>query len=81
MGEQKRLAKNNGVTPIWLDEYGLHYVEYENKGSIYQIWMEDVNSLEQKLRVMDSYGLAGGAFWKLTLEQSAVWDIIIKYIN
>lgn len=81
MGEQKRLANANGATPIWLDDYGLHFVEYENSGSIYQIWMEDVTSLEQKLKVMDSYGLAGGAFWKLGLEQSAVWDTIIKYIN
>ena len=81
MGEQKRLANANGATPIWLDDYGLHYVEYENKGSIYQIWMEDVTSIEQKLRVMDSYQLAGAAFWKLGLEQNAVWDTIIKYIN
>ena len=81
MGEQKRLANANGVEPIWLEEYGLHFVEYENGGSIYQIWMEDVTSLEQKLKVMDAYGLAGGAFWKLGLEQSAVWDTIIKYIN
>ena len=81
MGEQKRLANANGATPVWLDDYGLHFVEYENGGSIYQIWMEDVNSIEQKLKVMDSYGLAGGAFWKLGLEQSAVWDTIIKYIN
>lgn len=81
MGEQKRLANANGATPIWLDDYGLHFVEYENKGSIYQIWMEDVTSIEQKLKVMDSYKLAGGAFWKLGLEQSAVWDTIIKYIN
>ena len=34
-----------------------------------------------KLKVMDSFGLAGGAFWKLGLEQSSVWDTIIKYIN
>lgn len=81
MGEQKRLANANGATPVWLDDYGLHFVEYKNGNSIYQIWMEDVTSLEQKLKAMDSYGLAGGAFWKLGLEQSAVWDTIIKYIN
>lgn len=81
MGEQKKLVSANGATPVWLEEYGLHYVEYKNKDSIYQIWMEDVVSIEQKLKVMDSYKLAGAAFWKLGLEQSAVWDTIIKYIN
>lgn len=81
MAEQKRLATANGVTPVWSDEVGQYYVEYENGGSIYQIWMEDAASIEQKLKVMDSFRLAGGAFWKLGLEQSSVWDTIIKYIN
>ena len=81
MGEQKRLANANGVTPVWSDEIGQYYVEYKNGGSIYQIWMEDAASIEAKLKVMDSFKLAGGAFWKLGLEQSAVWDTIIKYIN
>ncbi len=81
MGEQKKLASVNGVTPVWSDDVGQHYVEYINGGSIYQIWMEDAASIEAKLKVMDSFGLAGGSFWKLGLEQSAVWDTIIKYIN
>lgn len=81
MSEQKKLANVNGVTPIWSDETGQHYVEYKNGGSIYQIWMEDASSIEEKLKVMDSFNLAGGAFWKLGLEQSSVWDTIIKYIN
>ena len=81
MGEQKRLASANGVTPVWSDEVGQYYVEYKNGGSIYQIWMEDATSIEAKLKVMDSFKLAGGAFWKLGLEQESVWDTIIKYIN
>lgn len=81
MSEQKKLANVNGISPIWSDELGQHYVEYQNSGSIYQIWMEDVASIEAKLKVMDSFGLAGGSFWKLGLEQSSVWDTIIKYIN
>lgn len=81
MGEQKRLANANGATPVWSDEFGQYYVEYENSGSIYQIWMEEATSIEKKLQVMDSYKLAGGAFWRLGQEQSAVWDTIIKYIN
>lgn len=81
MGEQKNLANVNGITPIWSDEIGQHYVEYKNSGAIYQIWMEDAASIEAKLKVMDSFGLAGGSFWKLGLEQSSVWDTIIKYIN
>ncbi len=81
MGETQRLISANGAEPIWLDDAGQYYAEYENSGSIYQIWVEDATSLEEKLKVMDSYGLAGGSFWKLGLESSNVWDTIIKYIN
>lgn len=81
MKEQKNLASVNGAEPVWLDDCGQYYVEYKNGDSLYQIWMEDTASLEQKLKVMDSRQLAGGAFWKLGLEQSSVWDTIIKYIN
>ena len=41
----------------------------------------DAASLEKKLTVMDTYGLAGGSFWKLGMEDSSIWDSIIKYIN
>ena len=79
MGETQRLISANGAEPVWLDDAGQYFVEYQNSGCIYQIWIEDTTSLEEKLKVMDSNGLAGGAFWKLGLENSSVWDTIIKY--
>lgn len=81
MGEQQKLINANGVEPVWSDECGQYYAEYQNGNSTYQIWIEDVTSLEEKLKVMDAYKLAGASFWKLGLEQNAVWDTIIKYIN
>ena len=60
---------------------GKGVVEYINGGVTYKIWVEDATSLEEKLKVMQSNQLAGGAFWKLGLEDPAVWDTIIKYIN
>lgn len=81
MNETQRLISANGAEPVWLDDMGQYFVEYKNENSIYQIWVEDATSLEEKLKVMDSYGLAGASFWKLGLESSNVWDTIIKYIN
>ena len=60
---------------------GQYYVQYENGGVTYKIWVEDALSLEEKLKVIQSNNLAGGAFWKLGLESASVWDTIIKYIN
>lgn len=81
MAEVQKLISANGVTPIWSAVDGQYYVEYINKGVTYKIWVEDATSLEEKLKVMQEYQLAGGAFWKLGLETSNVWDTIIKYIN
>jgi spore germination protein YaaH len=81
MKEIQNLISANGAEPVWSDEDGQYYVQYDNGGSTYKIWVEDSASLEEKLKVLQQYQLAGGAFWKLGLETSNVWDTIIKYIN
>lgn len=81
MSDVQKLLKANGVEPVWLEDVGQNYAEYQNNGVYYKIWIEDASSLEKKLSVMDSYGLAGGAFWKLGMEDSSIWDTILKYIN
>ena len=81
MKEVQNLISTNGAVPVWSDTDGQYYVEYINGGVTYKIWVEDATSLEEKLKVMQSNQLAGGAFWKLGLEDPAVWDPIIKYIN
>lgn len=81
MTEIQNLISANGVSPVWSDEAGQYYVEYVNEGVTYKIWVEDAASLEEKLKVLQTNQLAGGAFWKLGLESASVWDTIIKYIN
>ncbi len=81
MKEVQNLINANGAIPVWSDECGQYYVEYINGGVTYKIWVEDATSLEEKLKIMQTNQLAGGAFWKLGLENSIVWDTIIKYIN
>jgi spore germination protein YaaH len=65
----------------WLEDCGQFYGETTKKGVIYKMWLEDTTSLEERLKMMKSYNLAGAAFWKSGLETDEVWDIIIKYIN
>lgn len=81
MSEIQNLISANAATPVWDDAAGQYYVQYENGGITYKIWVEDALSLEEKLKVMQSNNLAGGSFWKLGMESSSVWDTIIKYIN
>ncbi len=67
--------------PIYYDEETeQNYGEYEKDGSIYRIWLEDEMSIEKRLEVMKSYGLAGTATWKKGFEKETIWPIYSKYI-
>ena len=79
MKEASELLSSHGVTPSWDDGAGCNYGEYESEGSLVRIWLEDEESLNAKLSIMDGYHLAGAAFWKLGLEDEAVWDDIASY--
>ena len=57
------------------------YAEYEKDGVTYKVWLEDAQSLEKKLQVMQELNLAGGAFWKSGMETADVWDTINSYIK
>ena len=45
------------------------------------MWLEDEDSLEARLKLMQEYELAGAAFWSSALDNSSAWDVVIKYIN
>ena len=70
----------NGVSSTWDDELGQYYAEYVNGSSTFKIWVEDETSLEEKLKVMDKYNLAGGAFWKKGFDSTGAWNTIAKYL-
>ena len=72
---------NHGITLTWLDDCGQFYGETTSGDTVYQIWLEDSNSIEQRLKLLDTYSLAGASFWKLGFETSDIWDTVIKYIN
>lgn len=49
--------------------------------TLYQCWLEDVESIRVKLQVMQNQGIKGVASWKLGLETPAVWDAIAEYMG
>ncbi len=69
------------VTPVWMDETGQYYGEYQKSDGLGRIWMEDEFSIEEKLNLMKESGIGGVACWKLGLEKEAVWEKIENYLN
>lgn len=74
-------ARNNNVEPVWDETTHQYYIELEYEGSIYQMWMEEERSIEEKMTLIKQYGLAGVAEWRLGYERPGVWDVILKYVN
>ncbi len=81
MASQQSWIDKTGVSPTWLDEYCQNYAEYQSDGTLYQCWLEDMQSIRVKLQVMQQQGIKGVASWKLGLEDAAVWDLIAEYVE
>ncbi|MGB8454844.1 MAG: glycosyl hydrolase family 18 protein [Anaerocolumna sp.] len=81
MSGAQALLKDNGIEPKWDDQTGQYYGEYEKDGATYKIWLEEEDSIEAKLKLIDQADAAGIACWKLGLEKESIWDVINKYIN
>lgn len=74
------VAENN-VQTQWLEEECQNYGEIQIGDTLYQVWLEDYESVKVKLDVMKTYDLAGVAEWKLGLEKPEVWELITDYCN
>lgn len=81
MSSAWKQVNNHGAETTWLADCGQYYAEYTEGDSIFQVWLEDTTSMEERLKVMDENHLAGAAYWKLGFETNEIWDTIIKYIN
>ena len=66
----------DGVEKTWDENTKQYYIEYEQNGTTYKMWIEDEESLKAKLNLVNEYDLAGGAFWSKDRESNTVWGII-----
>ncbi|MBQ9862502.1 MAG: chitinase, partial [Lachnospiraceae bacterium] len=73
------LAKN-GLTAQWDEETNQNYAETTIGNTKYQVWMEDADSIKVRLNVMNTFGIAGVASWKLGQETPEIWDLISAYM-
>lgn len=75
------VAADNDAEIVWDDDAMSNYATWTYGDTIYEIWIEDEASVEEKLILMKEYNLAGVSAWKLGLEDSSVWNVIEKYVN
>lgn len=81
MDGAKNYAKENQMTETWDASLCQNVATVETSDARYTIWMEDEQSMEEKLKVIQSADLAGVAEWKLGFECADVWSLISEYIE
>ena len=45
------------------------------------MWIEDEQSIKEKLDLIDKYNLAGASYWVKDYEQSNIWNVINEKLN
>lgn len=81
MADAQAFVQEHGLTVRWGNNEGQNYAEGEENGILYQVWLEDAESIGMKLAAAESYGIAGVAEWKLGMETPDIWDVIEEYVN
>ena len=75
----KDWVNNYGINLTWDELTCQYYGELTSGSTLYQIWMENAESLQVKLNVMNTYGVAGVSAWKLGYETPDIWSVIAAY--
>ncbi len=70
-----------GAAFIWLDDVKQYYAEYSDEDATYKMWLEDERSIEEKVKLMEKYDLAGVAGWQIGMENDATWDVLEDYLK
>lgn len=81
MSKIKVAIETAGAQIVADEATGQNYAQWEADGATYKVWLEDEAALEEKLKLMKEYKLAGVASWRLGFESSSVWELILKYVN
>lgn len=81
MDEAAAFAAEHGIVTSWDGAVGQNVGSAESGEARYSIWLEDERSIEEKMKLIQKYDLAGAAQWRLGFERASVWPIIDQYLQ
>ena len=76
MADAAGFIQRNQIETYWDKTTSQNYGEYDDGETLYQVWLEDAESLEVKMGLIKEYSLAGVASWKLGFEQKNIWKVL-----
>ncbi|MCT4542032.1 MAG: glycosyl hydrolase family 18 protein [Vallitalea sp.] len=81
MERAKMKLDENNAEIIWNDDVKQFYGDYKKGNVTYKIWLEEEQSIEEKVKLMKKYDLMGVAGWKIGLQKKEVWDVLYNYLK
>ena len=70
--------KNHHLKPYWDKTLRQHVASWTEDGVKKQVWLEDGDSLSEKMKLGKSYQLAGYAFWRHGFESDTIYEKLEK---
>ena len=71
----------NNIEKEWDEATKQNYVEYLESGSNKKIWIEDIDSIKEKIKLITKNELAGVAAWAKDMEEQEVWELFEEELN
>ncbi|HIV38777.1 MAG TPA: glycosyl hydrolase family 18 [Candidatus Blautia stercorigallinarum] len=81
MDQADAYVEKYNMEVYWNTDVSQNYAEAVTDSGVLKMWLEDEESLEEKMKLIQKYELAGVAEWKLGFERDDVWKIISSYVQ
>lgn len=81
MNTAKAKLAEAGIETTWDENAQQNYATWVVESATFEMWLEDEQSIEPKLKLMKDNKLAGTAAWALGYENGEIWNLIQKYVN
>lgn len=81
MDQASKIVTEMGMEMYWNKDVSQNYAELSTDNGLYQMWLEDEQSLDAKMQLVQKYELGGVAEWKLGFERADVWNTISQYLQ
>lgn len=72
---------SNNIEKKWNEDLRQYYVEYKEGSYTKKMWIEDENSLKEKIELINKYELGGVASWVKDMETENFWTFLAENLD
>ena len=81
MKNSQDFIEKYGLSKVMDTDSGQNYVETNDGDITYKLWIEDADSIKNRVELVNKYGLAGISAWQKGFETDDIWDVLYNTLN